>query len=76
MTKMASHLDALGGGAFALAKALPPDTQIDLGLRIPVAYPNDPMGKDLNHKREENFWPNAAQENMGRRTSVLEWRHG
>jgi hypothetical protein len=51
-------------GAISHAKTLPPDTQIELGLRRPGSL-RDPMGQYLNHTEEENYWPIAAQEKYG-----------
>ena len=51
-------------GAIRHAKTLPPNTQIELGLRRPGNH-NDPMGQHLDHKEEENYWPIAAQEKYG-----------
>jgi hypothetical protein len=45
---------SLRGEAIAHAKALPPDSQIELRLCRPVTHPNDPMGNDLNHREVEN----------------------
>jgi hypothetical protein len=47
------------------ARALPRNTQIELGLCRPGTHRDDPMGQHLNHKEKENYWPIAAQGKYG-----------